>query len=63
MTNGSINSWICFLGMVLGCGIATFIAGGSLYLFNLKGKRKGDEQDFMVEGSFHIEDAQKNIFI
>lgn len=52
-----------FLGLVLGCGIATFIAGGSLYLFNLKGKSKGDERDFMVEGSFHIEEAQRNIDI
>ncbi len=52
-----------FLGLVLGCAIATFIAGGSLYLFNLKGKSKGDEQDFMVEDSFHIDDAQKNIVI
>ena len=52
-----------FLGLILGCAIATFIAGGGLYLFNLKGQDKGDERDFMVEDSFQIEDAQKNIAI
>lgn len=52
-----------FLGLVLGCAIATYIVGAGLYFFNIKGKDKGDEQDFMVEDSFRIEDAQKNVVV